>query len=166
MGAYLSGLSVSLSVCSPPSCSRRRRPRPEASFFFVPAVRTAARQVLRDLFYGAKERTRGYFTPQISGRRDRRRAAAEGQGEKVLISARHPPRRRSVGRTDRVASFADRAPFFDHPQIPFAPSLTRLSKRFGDVMSAAASPSFPSFPSLRGNYVRMARAQVPLFGDH
>ena len=52
---------------------------------------------------------------------------------------------RSVGLSDRVASFADRAPFFDHPQIPFAPSLTRLSKRFGDVMSAAAaSPSFPS----------------------
>ena len=103
------------------------------------------------------------------GGRDRRRAAAEEQGEKVLISARHPPRRWSVGRSDRVASFADRAPFFDHPQIPFAPSLTRLSKRFGDVMSAAASPSspsFPSFPSLRGNYVRMARAQVPLFGDH
>ena len=54
---------------SPVLCPARpwRRPRPEASFFFVPAVRTAARQVLRDLFYGVKERTRGYFTPQISG---------------------------------------------------------------------------------------------------
>ena len=60
-------------------CLSRSRLRPEASFFFVPAVRTAARQVLRDLFYGAKERTRGYFTPQISGGRDRPGKGARGK---------------------------------------------------------------------------------------
>ena len=117
-------------------------------------------EVLRDLFYGAKERG------DILHLRSREHSA----GEKVLISARH--RRRGVGLRlpELLRLRIALAPFFSGPSPnSFCSLLDGLACQNALVMgcllpTAAAAAASPR--SLRGNYVKMARAQVPLFGDH